>query len=417
MAEPRVRFRQDEGGNYPAWQEYELNKILIERNEPHLITEDAPQLSFTIEQGVIYPNDKKTNKRDFLMKDKDNKKFLLTELNDIIYNPANLKFGAIHRNTLGRGVVSPIYAIFHTDQNSEFIEGIVTNPKFIKRSLKYLEGSVIKLMTLKPRDFVKMKVWIPCIEEQKKIANFLSSVDEVITASEKEVANLETQKKAVMKKIFSQEVRFRKLDGGEFPEWKEKVFSTAFESLNNNTFSRDMLNNETGNVKNIHYGDILVKYGSICDIQKDAIPLVNDGLDTNKYSRLRDGDIILADTAEDETVGKAIEIFNINEDHVISGLHTMACRPVDRYAAKFLGYYINSPAFHDQLRPFMQGIKVTSIGRANISCVKLFVPQSLEEQRLIADFLSNFDDAISAAKKELELWKVLKKGLLQQMFV
>ena len=86
MAEPIVRFKRDDGSSYPAWKEYALDDILSERNEPHLITDDAPQLAFTIEQGVIFPEDKKTNKRDFLMKDKDNKKFLLTEYNDIIYN-------------------------------------------------------------------------------------------------------------------------------------------------------------------------------------------------------------------------------------------------------------------------------------------------------------------------------------------
>ena len=417
MAEPKVRFNRDDGSSYPAWQEYALDDILTERNEPHLITDDAPQLSFTIEQGVIYPEDKKTNKRDFLMKDKDNKKFLLTEYNDIIYNPANLKFGAIHRNALGRGVVSPIYAIFTTNQNPEFIEGIVTNPTFIKRSLKYLEGTVEKLKTLKPRDFVKMHVWIPSLEEQQKIADFLSSVDEVISTSEQEVANLETQKKAVMKKIFSQEVRFKRTDGSDYPEWEEQSFESAFEPLNNNTFSRDMLNYDFGPALNIHYGDILVKYGDICDVQTEVLPYVNEGISVSKYAYLHDGDVILADTAEDETVGKAIEIINVGETVVISGLHTMVCRPKQKYSPKYLGYYMNSPAFHDQLKPYMQGIKVTSIGRKNIKDVSVMYPSDLEEQRLIADFLSDFDEAIAAAKKELELWKELKKGLLQQMFV
>ena len=78
---------------------------------------------------------------------------------------------------------------------------------------------------------------------------------------------------------------------------------------------------------------------------------------------------------------------------------------------------MNSPVFHDQLKPYMQGTKVTSIGRKNIKDVSVMYPSDLEEQRLIANFLSDFDEAIKAAKRELELWKELKKGLLQQMFV
>ena len=397
MAEPRVRFRQDEGGNYPAWQEYELNKILIERNEPHLITEDAPQLSFTIEQGVIYPNDKKTNKRDFLMKDKDNKKFLLTELNDIIYNPANLKFGAIHRNTLGRGVVSPIYAIFHTDQNSEFIEGIVTNPKFIKRSLKYLEGSVIKLMTLKPRDFVKMKVWIPCIEEQKKIADFLSSVDEVITASEKEVANLETQKKAVMKKIFSQEVLFRKPDGSKFPEWEEKSFEDIASLI---TTSIDP--SKAGQMHCVELEHLEQNSGRrlgyiVAEKQ-------------NSMKRLfKTGDVLFG------KLRPYLRKFWLATENGCCSTEIWVLRPNDVVLSEFLLSLVSSDPFIS-IANTSEGTKMPRANWDLVSGVEFSVP-CLEEQRLIADFLSSFDDAISAAKKELELWKVLKKGLLQQMFV
>ena len=108
-----LRFKRADGREFEDWVTKELSEIFTERKVSQTITEDAPLLSFTIEQGVINPQDKKTNKRDFLIKDKDMKKFALTEVDDIIYNPANLKYGAIHRNKLMRGVVSPIYAIFY----------------------------------------------------------------------------------------------------------------------------------------------------------------------------------------------------------------------------------------------------------------------------------------------------------------
>lgn len=106
--------------------------------------------------------------------------------------------------------------------------------------------------------------------------------------------------------------------GSSYPAWGRTTFAEAFTAINNNTFSRDMLNYENGAVKNIHYGDILIRFGDICDIQKDSIPFVNEDVNTSKYARLKNGDIILADTAEDETVGKAIEIFNADSDEVIS---------------------------------------------------------------------------------------------------
>ena len=198
-----LRFKRTDGSEFENWVTKELSEIFTERKVSQTITEDAPLLSFTIEQGVINPQDKKTNKRDFLIKDKDTKKFALTEVDDIIYNPANLKYGAIHRNKLMRGVVSPIYAIFYTEQNPAFMEYVVKNPTFIKNSLKYLEGTVIKLMTLKPKDFLKLKVEIPAsLEEQKIIADFLMQFDETIGAEQRRIEKWKELKKGLIQQMF-----------------------------------------------------------------------------------------------------------------------------------------------------------------------------------------------------------------------
>lgn len=198
-----LRFKRTDGSEFENWVTKELSEIFTERKVSQTITEDAPLLSFTIEQGVINPQDKKTNKRDFLIKDKDTKKFALTEVDDIIYNPANLKYGAIHRNKLMRGVVSPIYAIFYTEQNPAFMEYVVKNPTFIKNSLKYLEGTVIKLMTLKPKDFLKLKVEIPAsLEEQKIIADFLMQFDGTIDAEQRRIEKWKELKKGLIQQMF-----------------------------------------------------------------------------------------------------------------------------------------------------------------------------------------------------------------------
>lgn len=199
----KLRFKRTDGSEFENWVTKELSEIFTERKVSQTITEDAPLLSFTIEQGVINPQDKKTNKRDFLIKDKDTKKFALTEVDDIIYNPANLKYGAIHRNKLMRGVVSPIYAIFYTEQNPAFMEYVVKNPTFIKNSMKYLEGTVIKLMTLKPKDFLKLKVEIPAsLEEQKIIADFLMQFDETIDAEQRRIEKWKELKKGLIQQMF-----------------------------------------------------------------------------------------------------------------------------------------------------------------------------------------------------------------------
>lgn len=196
---PELRF----GGFEGDWQEKKLGEIFIERNEHSVITKDLPLLSFTIEEGVIYPENKKTNKRDFLIKDKDNKKYLIVRHNDILYNPANVIYGAIHRNDLCDGVVSPIYKIFYTKQDALFMGYYVRKNEFIQRMTVFMEGSVQKLKTLKPESFLKLDICIPSsLAEQRKIAECLSSLDVEIEQYEQKLQMLEQHKKGLMQKMF-----------------------------------------------------------------------------------------------------------------------------------------------------------------------------------------------------------------------
>lgn len=196
---PRVRI----GNSTNEWKEYQLKEILTERHEASTITQDLPQLSFTIADGVIRPEDRKSNQRDFLIKDKDNKRYLITRVGDIIYNPANVVFGAIHRNSLIDGVVSPIYRIFSTNQDSRFMECVVRRPSFISQLAMRTEGTVTKLKTLKPEAFLDMTVYIPTdMEEQRKIGEYFKNLDSQITLHTQRLEKLKQIKSACLDNMF-----------------------------------------------------------------------------------------------------------------------------------------------------------------------------------------------------------------------
>ncbi len=204
-------FPQD-GSNVPAvrfkeytepWKLCPFSEIFTERHIIDTISDEYPQLAFTIEEGVIRPEDKKTNKRDFLIIDKANKKYLQTEYDDIIYNPANVVYGAIHRNALGKGCVSPIYKIFYTDQDSTFMECIVRHPRFIKEISRSMEGTVKKLRTLKPKAFLEMSAYVaPTIEEQKQIGEYFRQMDRLIEIEKEELEKIKHIKSACLEKMF-----------------------------------------------------------------------------------------------------------------------------------------------------------------------------------------------------------------------
>lgn len=164
--------------------------------------------------------------------------------------------------------------------------------------------------------------------------------------------------------------------------WVEKRFVDVFDILSNNTLSRDSLNDESGCALNVHYGDVLIKFGEYLDVSREKLPFISDEDIAAKFklSFLKDGDIIIADTAEDETVGKCTEIFNVGDLPVIPGLHTIPCRPRKQFAPIFMGYYLNSGRYRYQLIPLMQGVKVTSISRTGIKDTIVKFSKSASEQ-------------------------------------
>ena len=167
-----------------------------------------------------------------------------------------------------------------------------------------------------------------------------------------------------------------------------------------------------GNVQNIHYGDVLIKYSSIINVESDEIPSIAQGKESKGTPYLRDGDVIIADTAEDEAVGKCCEIINVNDAKVESGLHTIPCRPLASFVPMFLGYYMNSQYYHKQLFPLMQGVKVLSISKSNIGKTHLSAPSSHFEQKKIVEVLHLIDLRISKQQHIIEVLKKYKRGVV-----
>lgn len=207
-------------------------------------------------------------------------------------------------------------------------------------------------------------------------------------------------------------IRFK----GFVEEWEEEPFSETFSPLNNNTLSRADLNYEFGSTCNIHYGDILIKFGECIDVERMQLPFITDEKKVDKITRLASGDIVFADTAEDETAGKCVEVLNITNQQIVAGLHTIACRPKILFANRYLGYFLNSPAFHDQLLVLMQGTKVVGISKTAIQNTEVRFPKDDTEQTHIGNFFQNIDNLIHLNQKKLEKLKNFKKASLEKMF-
>ena len=258
------------------------------------------------------------------------------------------------------------------------------------------------------------------LQEQQVIGSFFSRLDDLITLHQRKYDKLVIFKKSMLEKMFPKdgesvpEIRF----AGFTDPWEQRKFGDCFEFLKSNTLSRAGLNGENGTARNVHYGDILIKFGDCLDDERSDLPFITDDTVLPKYagSILREGDVIFADTAEDETAGKCVELRKLPKEPTISGLHTIPARPRFPFGTGYLGHYLNSDAYHRQLLPLMQGIKVISVSKAALQDTQVRFP-GLSEQSAIGAALNEIDSLITLHQRKLELLQNIKKSLLDKMFV
>lgn len=267
----------------------------------------------------------------------------------------------------------------------------------------------------------QLSAFVPNSYEQKQISEFLISLDSTIALHQRKLTLLKQLKQTYLKYIFPKNkenmpaLRF----AGFSEPWKQSKFDEVFSHVQNNSLSRADLNYKSGYAMNIHYGDILIRFGEYLDVSKYQLPMIANKQLVEKYksSILKDGDIVIADAAEDETVGKCSELGGIEDANILAGLHTIPSRPNWTFASGYLGYYMNSSAFHDQLLPLIQGTKISSISKSALKKTDIKYPHGKDEQTKIGNLFKQLDDSIALHQSKLEKLMDLKQVLLAKMFV
>jgi type I restriction enzyme S subunit len=195
-----VRFKDENGKDFSEWREIRVGDFFKERNEFAPKDGRYEHVSLTIE-GVVPKGTR--YERDFLVANGITKKYKVTRLNDIVYNPANLKFGVIARNKFKDGIFSPIYITYEViGANFEYIELLVTSHDFIQRARRYEEGTVYERMAVKPSDLARLIVELPSVEDQRKIANFVKALDNRIANQQKSTNQAKSLRKSLLQQMF-----------------------------------------------------------------------------------------------------------------------------------------------------------------------------------------------------------------------
>jgi len=425
---PKLRFSKFR--NAPAWTSKELRSIAEPVSE-RAKEEDANHiLTLSAEHGLVLQSEYFGKQ----VAGTNAERYFKIRRNDFVYNDRTTKaseYGTIKRLTkYPHGIVSPIYKCFRfrNEESSGFWEYYFESGAHEWELHKLAnEGARAGRFNVTIERFLSTRVFSPetTSGEQQKIAECLSTLDELIEAESRKLNALKDHKKGLMQQLFPREGETRpRLRFPEFrssPDWTTRRMNEIYAFLANNSFSRDRLNYVSGSIKNIHYGDIHKHYRLLFDVTREVVPYINDDALTSESQPVfcAEGDMVFADASEDlEDIGKCIEIVNLNNERVAAGLHTILARPKTRsaFARGFSGYLFSSKRIRAQIQKESQGTKVLGISAKRLANIELCFPVHVAEQERIADCLSSLDDLIAAQSERLEALRAHKRGLMQQLF-
>ena len=248
------------------------------------------------------------------------------------------------------------------------------------------------------QEYKSYKLCLPPLAEQKKIASFLSSVDKKINLLTKKKALLETYKKGVMQKIFSQEIRFKDEEGKDFPDWEFKRGNELFDSISNKSHNSDLpilaISQEFGAIPRE-----LINY---------KVSVTNSSV--SSYKVVEKGDFIISLRSFQGGIEYSIYKGICSPAYII-------LRPTKEINDYYFKLYFKTHSYIQELTKKLEGIRDGKmISYKYFSEINLPYP-CIREQNKIASFLSSIDKKIEQVNFQLDRNKEFKKGLLQQMFV
>ena len=409
MIEPKLRFKADDGSQFPEWEEKVFGDFVNTHLEKTSDKDTYPLYSLTIEAGVQPKTDR--YEREFLVK-KEGDNYKIVPPNAFVYNPMNLRFGALKVNHEKFSVsVSGYYDVFSLKDNSvlAFWENYLVTPKMLNYYFSIATGSLIEKLRVHYSQFVKIKKPLPSLPEQQKIAEFLSTIDTVIEKQKETVSVWEERKKGVMQKLFSQEVRFKADDGSEFPEWEKKKIGDIFSKVKDK--------NKDGQNQNVITNS--AEFGLINQRDFFDKDIAVDGK-TENYTVIKTGDFVYNPRKSKQAPYGPFNCYQLEEDGIVSPLYT-CLRPKGNTDDKYLHWYFRSGCWYRFIyeNGAQNGARHDRVGMTDslMQEIPVYLPQAVEERQKIADCLTSLDEVIEKQKATLAAWEELKKGLLQQMFV
>lgn len=410
---PKLRF--PEFKNDGEWKVVKLGKIAKRITLKNKDNYSLPVLTNSASGGIVKQED--YFDREIVSKDNLINYYIVSN-DDFVYNPrisTIAPVGPISRNKIGEGVMSPLYTVFR------FVEGDVdffehyfkTNNwhQYLKDKANF--GARFDRMNITTEDFISLPIPFPSFPEQQKIAAFLTSLDEQISAHTKKLEALKSHKKGLMQQLFP--ANGEKTPKLRFPEFKN---DGEWEDVRLGELG-DTFPGLSGKDKN-DFGHGKAEYITYMNVFSNPIAKKelnqNIEIDTKQHS-VQYGDFFFTTSSETPQEVGMSSVWLDNKDNVYLNSFCFGYRlnKLHNFNLIFLSYFFRSYYFRKKMVVLAQGISRYNISKIKVMELPLAFP-SLPEQQKIASFLTSIDEMIQAQDDKIRKLKIYKNGLMQQMF-
>lgn len=405
---PKLRFPEFSG----EWEEKKLSDFMTRLTRKNSNNESSRALTISSVDGLI-------DQGEFFKKQiasKDTSGYYLLKKGDFAYNKSysvGYDYGSIKRlDRYEDGVVSTLYICMSltSDTNSDYLTHYFDSMKWNK-SVSEISAEGARnhgLLNIPTEAFFQTKHFLaPSSAEQQKIANFLSNVDSIITAETKILNILQKKKKALMQKLFTQQLRFKSADGKDFPAWKEKKLGEIAIFSKGSGYSKNDL---------VSSGTPVILYGRLYTKYETVISDVDTFVQEKKNSVISVGNEIIVpasgETAEDISRASVVKHNGI----ILGGDLNIIKVDLNHYIPEFIALCISNGEPKKRMAKLAQGKTIVHLHNSDLQQLIFSIPCK-EEQQKIADCLSSIDSLIQTQQNVVTTWQQRKKALLQQMFI
>ena len=382
---PKLRFP----GFDEPWTETILSDVLSERNE--YAEKDGGFEHATLSKEGIYGKTARYD-RDFLVST-ENKKYKVTHRGDLCYNPANLKFGVICLNNYGDAIFSPIYVTFEINDayDTEFIGANLSRWDFINRALRFQQGTVYERMAVSPEDFLSIRCFFPSKPEQQRLSELVKLLDRRIARQQNFVELLKKYKRGVLSAVYS--------DNSCICSWE--VTTYPFSVLANRRKEKydprsgvcypcvelEHIEQETGRI-----------IGHVPSVEQSSIKSV-----------CKPGDVLFG------KLRPYLKKYAFVTECMVCSSEIWSLVPTEILLPEYLFYLVQTDEFI-KIANVSSGTKMPRAEWSNVEKAMFGIP-SKDIQIQIVKTLRGIDAKILAAQDTLSSLQLMKRGLLQQLFI